>query len=155
MDGKAPTASRNPLAYLFALFVPYAGRLGAGFGFIGLVYIIGVLAAIAIPAYQSYTARVVTQKVLIDSQSTRESLGRYYESTHRVPQSLDQAGVSPTLADGSQLTLDSEHMRLTVHTRVGDLVFVPRADAQGHVVWDCTNGEKLKPEALPMSCRRK
>ena len=36
----------------------------------------------------------------------------------------------------------------------GALVFVPRADAQGHVIWDCTNGEGLKPTQLPPTCSR-
>jgi Zn-dependent protease with chaperone function len=154
LDSKAPTASRNPFAYLFALFVPYAGRLGAGLGFLVLVYIIGVMAAVAIPAYKAYQTRAVLQAVVIESQATREALGHYYESTHRIPQSLDQAGAPATLADGSQLTLDSQHMLLKIRTRSGELVFVPRTDAQGNVVWNCTNGEGLKSEALPMSCRK-
>ncbi len=54
-DFKAP--SRNPLAWLFALFVP---RLGTGAGVAGvmvMVAIVGVLAAVALPAYQEYVAR--------------------------------------------------------------------------------------------------
>jgi Zn-dependent protease with chaperone function len=155
IDSKAPAASRSPFAYLLALFVPYAGRLGAGFGFIVLIYIIGVGAAVAIPAYKAYQTRAALQTVLMESQSARDSLGRYYESRHRIPQSLDEAGVAASLADGSQLILDSQRMLLTVRTPHGELIFVPRASAEGHVLWSCTNGEGLKPDALPMSCRKK
>src|SRR5476649_1199547 len=38
-----------------AVLIPYAGRIGAWFGFMMVGYIVGVLAAIAIPAYQDYT----------------------------------------------------------------------------------------------------
>ncbi len=155
LDSKARSAPRNPFAYLLALFVPYAGRLGAGFGFIGLVYIVGVGAAIALPAYQSYQTRAALQVVVDQSQTTREALAQYYESTHQVPQSLEQAGAKSTLADGSQLTLDTQHMLLTIHTRRGELVFVPNRDANGRVLWSCVNGKGLKPDAVPMSCRNK
>ncbi len=47
VDDGTTAPSRNPFAYLLAIFVPYGGRLGGGFAFLILVYIIGVLAAIA------------------------------------------------------------------------------------------------------------
>jgi type II secretory pathway pseudopilin PulG len=153
MDANASTPSRNPFAYLLALFVPYAGRLGAGFGFVILVYIIGVSAAVAIPAYKSYQTRVVMQAVVMQTQTARDKLAQYYESTHRVPPSLGEVGAAPALADGSSLTLDTEHMRLSAHTRMGELIFVPQANPDGHVSWVCTNGEGLKPTDLPVSCK--
>ena len=57
MNTSAPMPSRNGLSYLLAAFIPYAGRLGAGFGFLMLVYIVGVMAAVAIPAYHDYTVK--------------------------------------------------------------------------------------------------
>src|SRR6516165_11313039 len=132
---------RNPFAYLVAIFVPFGGRLGGGFSFLIMVYIIGVLAAVAIPAYQDYTIRAKLTAVVIGSQSAREKLASYYQSNQRIPATLSDAGVSEQLADGSQLSLDPQGMSLTVKTKHGDLVFVPSADAQGRVSWTCTNGE--------------
>jgi len=57
LDVKGPVPRRHPLAWLLAMWVPFAGRLGAGAGFLVMVYLVGVLAAIAIPAYQEYQAR--------------------------------------------------------------------------------------------------
>ena len=146
---------RNPFAYLVALFVPYAGRLGPGFGFLVLVYIVGVLAAVAIPAYSEYTIRAKLAAVVVESQGTRDALARYYESSKKIPESLESAGAQALLPDGSHMSLDSRHMVLTVATARGDLVFVPKTDAEGHVVWGCTNGARLKPSQVPTSCRLK
>ena len=153
MDANVSAPRRNPFAYLLALFVPYAGRLGAGFGFIILVYIIGVSAAVGIPAYKGYQTRAVMQRVVMQTQGARDKLAQHYESTHGIPPSLDELGVGSTLADGSPLTLDAQHMRLSVRTRQGELIFVPHANSEGRVVWVCTNGEGLTAADLPPSCR--
>jgi len=153
MDTEAPMPKRNVLAYLLAVFIPYAGRLGGGFGLLILVYIIGVLASVAIPAYQDYTVRAKLSTVMIDSQSVRAALGNYYQSNQHIPESLDVLGIPSQLADGSQLSLDPDNMVLTVSTKRGELIFMPRADAQGRIIWGCTNGEGIKPTQLPPSCR--
>ncbi len=153
MNPAAPLPRRNPFAYPLALFVPYAGRLGPGFGFLILVYIVGVLAAIAIPAYSEYTIRAKMEQVVAESRGARDALARYYESSKKIPESLETAGAAAALPDGSHMSLDSRHMVLTVATARGDLVFVPKTDAEGHVVWNCTNGARLKPTQVPTSCR--
>lgn len=153
MDTEAPMPKRNGFAYLLAVFIPYAGRLGGGFGLLILIYIIGVLAAIAIPAYQDYTVKAKVSAAIIGSQSVRDALGNYFQSNQRVPESLDMLGIRSQLADGTQLSLDSNLMVLTVRTKQGELIFTPSADAQGHIIWGCTNGEGIKPTQLPPSCR--
>jgi Tfp pilus assembly protein PilE len=153
MDTEAPMPTRNGFAYLLAVFIPYAGRLGAGFGLLILVYIVGVLAAVAIPAYQEYTVKAKVSAAIIDSQSTREALGNYYQSNRRVPESLDILGIRSQLADGTRLSLDSNRMVLTISTKQGELIFTPTADAEGRITWGCKNGEGLKLTQLPSSCR--
>jgi Zn-dependent protease with chaperone function/Tfp pilus assembly major pilin PilA len=145
--------ARNPFAYILALFVPFGGRLGGGFSFLIMVYIVGVLAAVAIPAYKDYTLRAKLATVAMASEPMREKLAAYYLSSHRIPDSLDTAGIEAQLADGSSLSLDPKGMTLTVKTKHGDLVFVP-SDVHGRIVWTCTNGEGLKPTQLPLSCRQ-
>ncbi|HEV7446363.1 MAG TPA: M48 family metallopeptidase [Steroidobacteraceae bacterium] len=152
MDTKAHAPPRNGFAYVLALFVPYAGRLGAGFGFLLCVYIVGVLAAVALPAYNDYKIRAALQLVVTESQGARDALAHFYESSQQVPDSLSRIGVASTLPDGSHLSLDTRRMLLTVSTARGELIFVPRV-AEGHVLWSCTNGERIKPTQLPASCR--
>jgi type II secretory pathway pseudopilin PulG len=153
MDTKKAMPKRNGFAYILALFVPYAGRMGAGFGLIVMIYIIGVLAAIALPAYHDFTARAKVEAALVYSLDARETLGDYYETTQDVPESLEAVGISSELGDGSQMTLDPEYMVLTISMEQGDLIFTPRVDEQGNVIWHCSDGEGLKPSHLPASCR--
>jgi Zn-dependent protease with chaperone function/type II secretory pathway pseudopilin PulG len=151
MDGEASMPKRNIFSYLLAAFVPFAGRLGSGFGVLILVYIIGVLAAIAIPAYQQYTMKAELSATIINSQSVRDALGNYYLTNQKIPESLDDLGVQSELVDGSQMSL-ANNMILTISTKRGELIFTPAADAEGKIIWGCTNGEGLNPEQLPPSC---
>jgi Zn-dependent protease with chaperone function len=100
MDASAPMPKRNVFAYLLAVFVPYAGRLGAGFGFIMLVYV-GILAAVAIPEYQGYMGKAKLAAAVTASTPVREGLVNYYLSTHQIPRTLAKAGQPSQLADGS------------------------------------------------------
>ena len=150
---RSAAPARNPFAYLLAIFVPFGGRLGGGFSFLIMVYIVGVLAAVAIPAYQDYTTRAKLTAVVVSSASARQKLADYYLSEHRIPESLEAAGIKAQLPDGSPLSLDAKRMSLTVTTKQGELVFVP-SEAQGRIRWTCTNGEGLKANQLPASCRQ-
>ena len=143
---------RNGFAYLLAVFVPYAGRLGGGFGMLMLVYIIGVLAAVALPAYQDYIVKAKLSAAIIGSQSARQALGDYYESSQKTPESLEAVGIPSRLSDGTELALDPRPMVLSVKTPKGELIFTPSANSEGHVVWGCTNGEGVKPAQLPPTC---
>lgn len=153
MDTDAPMPPRNVFAYVLAAFIPYAGRLGAGFGLLILVYIVGMLAAVALPAYQDYTVKAKLSAAIIGSQSAREALGNYYRSNQKIPESLDTFGISQQLADGTRLSLDPNNMVLTISTKQGELIFTPTADAEGRIVWGCTNGDGLKATQLPPLCR--
>lgn len=153
LDKNPEIPRRNPLAYVFAVFVPYAGRMGAGFGLLIYVYLIGIIAAIAIPAYQNYAVRAVLTQAMSESQAARQQLTEYYVSQNKIPQTLGEAGLAEQLPNGVRLSLDPDHMALTVHSLKGDLVFTPRRNSDGGIVWTCSGGEGTKREQLPLSCR--
>jgi len=154
LDPAAAVPRRNPLAWLLALFVPYAGRAGGGFGgVIVVVAVIGVLAAVALPAYQDYTVRARLTGAYLASEPVRQALGDYFvKHDKEAPATLQEAGLPTTLADGSTLTFDAEQMVLTVETPNGDLVFVPENLNDPKLVWRCIPGEGLKRAALPAAC---
>ncbi len=153
MDPQGEVPRRRTLAYLPALFVPYAGRLGGGFGFLILVYILFVIAAVAIPAYRDYRSRAELGLALTATEPAREALSRYFQANGGIPESLEAADIGPQLADGSQLSLDSENMALTVTTSDGSLILTPRRDEQGQILWTCAPGEGLRPGQVPPLCR--
>jgi Zn-dependent protease with chaperone function/Tfp pilus assembly major pilin PilA len=152
MDPHAPMPRRNVLAYVLAVLVPYAGRLGAGFGMLVMIYIIGVMAAVAVPAYNDYKVKAMLGGVVMESQSARDTLVRYYESNQQVPESLEAAGIPSQLSDNSQMVLNPENMALTVTTTKGELIFTPRITKEGRIVWACENGEGIQPKQLPATC---
>jgi Zn-dependent protease with chaperone function len=151
MAPDAPMPKRNVFAYIPAVFIPYAGRLGAGFGFLMLVYF-GIIAAVSIPAYQAYINKAKLDAAVSASTPVRDGLIAYYESTHSIPPTLESANLPTQLEGGSQLALNPDSMSLTVTTPQGALVFIPQVDKQGRVFWVCSNGEGLSQAQLPPSC---
>lgn len=152
MNTETPMPKRNPFAYLLAIFIPYAGRLGGGFALITMIYIIGVLAAIAIPAYKDYTVKTNLSAVVIESQGARDALSNYYMTKQEIPESLEELNIDALLTDGSELSLDASNMTLSANTQQGELIFTPKIDEQGNVFWLCANGEGITPKQLPLSC---
>jgi len=142
---------RNPFAYCFAIFVPYGGRLGSGFSFLIMLYIIIIAGAFAARGYIDSGTQTMLGAVVSESGPVREKLTQYYLSSGKVPRSLEDAGVTPQLPDGSRLSVD-EHMVLTVQTAAGEVVFVPSA-VQGKILWYCTNGQGVRPDQLPADCQ--
>lgn len=149
--------SRNKLAALLALFVPRFG-MGGG-GAVVTVAIVGILAAVAIPAYQEYTQKAKTASAYLRGQDAADKVGRYYMARQSLPATLAQAGVAVAPdTNVAALELDQQDGVLRMTTQVagpegsGVLVFSPALDADKRVVWRCT-GEHLKPSVLPAACR--
>jgi Zn-dependent protease with chaperone function len=148
----APVPRRNPFAWLLAAIIPYAGRLGGGFGLLILVYVGFVVAAIALPAYNDYVTRAKVATAVIATVDARESLAAYYEANQAVPESLEAVGIASTLPDGTPLSLDSNDMQLTASLKEGELHFTPRITDDGRIFWTCSGDERLKAAKLSISC---
>jgi Zn-dependent protease with chaperone function len=70
-DPNVAAPGRNPFAYVLALFVPHGG--GGGFtGMLVTVCAIGILAAIALPAYQDYLRRAEFSSAWQSGDTVRE-----------------------------------------------------------------------------------
>jgi Zn-dependent protease with chaperone function/Tfp pilus assembly protein PilE len=148
--------ARNPLAWIPALFVP---RLGLGGGLADLmivVAIIGILAAIAIPAYQDYVSRAKVVEVVTVGRSATESVSRYYNEHHAVPPNLKEAGFLGGSPMVSQVAIDEKGViRVTAAfapVAGKTIAFVPSLDADKHVKWRCVS-EEIPDRYLPLSCR--
>lgn len=152
MMGETAVPGRSPLAYVLAFFVPYAGRLGAGFGVLMLAYLIGVLAAVAIPQYKTYVTKAKLTQAMQASEGVREALARHYLQGGEIPESLAALGVADVAGDGSRLLFDAEGMVLSVETPQGTLVFSPSRDEQRGIVWRCAGQAPLTAGQLPAGC---
>jgi type IV pilus assembly protein PilA len=128
-----------------------------------VVAIIGILAAIAIPAYQDYTIRSKVSEVLVLASAARTSVAEYYISTGHMPVSTSAAGINTnaaqsqfvsniafaTSAGGSELTYTLQNLGGTANATT--LIYQVTGSTDGVKV-DCTGGT-LPPKYRPANCR--
>lgn len=149
--------SRNKLAGLLALFVP---RLGpGGGGAVVTVAIIGILAAVAIPAYQNYTFKARATTAYLRGNDAAAKVGAYYAQHQELPAQLKDAGVEAGADNAvAGMRLDPDNGSVHVTTQAlgkdgqGTLVFTPELDENKRVVWHCASDD-LAPAVLPTACR--
>jgi type IV pilus assembly protein PilA len=111
-----------------------------GVGFFG----VGILAAIAIPAYQDYTIRAQVTEGLILSSAPKAAIAEYYAQKNEWPVDAEAAGVrsvtgkyvdSITVANGSiVITYGGQANR---NLQAQRLILAPGLTAKGDVVWLC------------------
>jgi Tfp pilus assembly protein PilE len=161
-DGAVKFPGRNPLAWLIAVFIP---RLGVGGGagassIIIVVAIIGVLAAIAIPAYQDYTARAKMAGVIGYGKQATQAVEEYVNKNGRIPLRLEDAGVTsaPPSKDIRLMKVNSQngmvHIELAFSPVDGkSLLFVPSMNQDKTISWRCTS-EDIPAKYLRMACKK-
>ncbi len=138
---------RHPLSYVFAFFVPYSGRLGPMFGIIVFIYI-GVLAAIAMPKFSDAVTKAKISQTVTETAMIRDSLASFYEINNSIP-TLNNIGLPQTTMDGSEITLNSNNMVLTVSVAGKELNFVPTVSDEGTIMWSASAGRGMSERLVP------
>lgn len=123
------------------------------------VAVIGILAAIAIPAYQDYTTKARMAQAVNIGRAAADSVGSYYNQNRAIPQNLEAAGFASSLPPSVKgVSVNSQTGTVTVTmegTAVSgkSLMFVPSQDANGQIIWTCMSDE-IQDKYLPHDCQR-
>ena len=124
--------------------------------FIGIA-VIGILAAITIPAYSDYTVRAKVSEALVFASPVRTAVTEHYANTKTWPKTLKEIDISPdSLSDahGNRVALLPQGVvEVAVAARQGKtILYVPTPEGE-RLNWDCTGGTLL-PRDRPSSCRK-
>lgn len=122
------------------------------------VAVIGILAAVAIPAYQDYTTRARMAQAAIIGKAAADSVDNFYSQHRMLPNSLEESGFATPLPHSvRELSLNSQNGTVTI-TMEGSvisgksLMFVPALDASNQLNWTCMSVE-IQDRYLPQQCR--
>jgi type IV pilus assembly protein PilA len=118
-----------------------------------VIAIIGILAAVALPAYQDYTVRAKASELILAASSAKNSVSEFiiangtmtFPATFNVQNNTSNMVQEVTWGGGSILITGN-------HTNLGatvSLKMVPDMTASGGVEWDCTpvTGTRFMPSS--------
>jgi len=130
-----------------------------------VVAIIGILAAIAIPAYQDYTVRARVSEGVTAAGAAKVSIADYWMANNAFPTTNAMAGlgvaatyataVIQSITVGAAGIVDVAFTAATGNgVTAGQLIrFTPTATPAGALEWDCNAGSTLPSKFLPANCR--
>lgn len=131
-----------------------------------VVAIIGILAAIAIPAYQDYTIRAQVSEGLNLAAGAKAAVTEYYQDQGAFPADNTEAGVEApanirgtyadtvTIAAGVITVTYSSAAPFRANDNInGDSITLTPVDRTGSIEWTCANGAGLQAKWLPAACR--
>lgn len=137
-------------------------RTRLGFTLIELmivVAIVGILAAIALPAYQGYTARAQATEAITVSAGLRSGVAMFYNENQSFPQGAEISTVYDGTLQGryvSQVDLGANGViTITFASGILDgqtIVLTPDEGTAQISGWDCTAGT-VNGRYLPRACQ--
>ena len=131
-----------------------------------VVAIIGILAAIAIPAYQDYTIRAKVTELINAAGVCKTSVAEYYQAVGSFPTNQTKAGCSdvgtansaPPVVAAGLITVDAANALQTQlgGAATGTFSYTPTTSAAGAPItaWTCNSATTtIIPKYLPATCR--
>jgi len=128
-----------------------------------VVAIIGILAAIAIPAYQDYTIRAQVSEGLNLTGACKAAVTEYYQDQGDFPTDNDTAGLEAaanikgkytvSVTVGAAGICQAEYGNDANSNIDGAVLTMTPLDNTGSVSWDCAGDGTLVDKWLPAACR--
>lgn len=150
---------RNAGAWILAVFVPRIGIGGSAGGVIMMVAIVGILAAIAIPAYQDYTARAKVTVAMNVLERVQQRAAPFVEENGAYPETFEQIGVPEEAVDSpaGTIAIVEEGLEFTLRDQMKTLdgktiIYAAYRRDDKTIAWDCSGGT-LEPKYRPLKCR--
>lgn len=127
-----------------------------------LIFLLGIVAAIAIPAYQDYTIRAQVSEGLYLSAGAKAAVSEYYLDTEQWPADNATVGLSESYNITGKYVAEVEVQGGLIvitygndaHTVIADrsIELYPSASGDGRVMWDCSSPD-IAGKHLPAACR--
>lgn len=123
-----------------------------------VVAIIGILAAVALPAYQDYTTRSKVSEIVLAADKCKTSIAEYYQTMNQtLPADLAASGCSNQVTQYvSSLTVATGVITVAsaIPQATGNFVLTPTANTTDASIlnWSCTSSTIAK-KYLPANCR--
>ena len=124
-----------------------------------VVAIIGILAAVAIPAYQDYTIRAKVTEGLSLASAGKTAVSEYFSANGDLPTNNTAAGMAaPTEIAGNSVSKVEVGAKglitvtFSAKTIVNKYLTLAPTTSKGKILWDCRGGD-LEGKYRPSSCR--
>lgn len=126
-----------------------------------VVAIVGILAAIAIPAYQDYTLRARVTEGLSLAAPAKLAVAETAQSSGALPTNqaaTGYAGLTAATPNVTSITIGNANGVITITYAFGvlagqTLLLTPTLTTNGEITWDCKTGGTLAAKYRPQQCR--
>jgi prepilin-type N-terminal cleavage/methylation domain-containing protein len=125
-----------------------------------VVAIVGILAAVALPAYQDYTIRAQAAELMALTDGAKVAVTESYQTTGTLPASDTAAGyggatgkytASVSIGANGVITATANTTNANTELQGKTITLIPAASTTNTLVWSC--GGTLIAKYRPSSCR--
>ena len=128
-------------------------------GTILIIIVIGILAAVAIPAYSGYVAKAHVAQAYPQATAATQVLDQYFVANSKLPDTVAEANLPAYASDAATLRYETQTGQVIVEFSPGQgvlagrhLYFTPTLLIDNTLEWKCSSKD-IKPELLTAQCK--